>query len=158
MVFGFLYEIPWGGLHRVALKHSLALSLLVSLQSGGKRADREKLWWHGHQTGAVLLRVSPCFVCKCARVRTCTQTACVKLYFTIATEQLHCSILGVKCLAHGEFTHSIYKVKNKSTNWSTDDTHLYPWLGWYTCGGASVDCCWTPGRCGTHARQLHSEN
>lgn len=56
------------------------------------------------------------------------------------------------------------KTKGNGLKWSIFEsgwvcqTHLYPWLGWYTSGGANVDCCWTPGQCGTHAHQLHSES
>ncbi len=42
----FLYKVPWGGLHRVALKHSLALSLLVSLQSEGTESGEREVRIH----------------------------------------------------------------------------------------------------------------
>lgn len=43
MWFAFLYDLPWRGLHCVALKHSLALSLLVSLQSGSEEGRQTEV-------------------------------------------------------------------------------------------------------------------
>lgn len=42
----FLYEVPLWGLHLVALKHSLALSLLPSLQSRGEKGTQREAVSH----------------------------------------------------------------------------------------------------------------